>query len=302
MKKLLTVVAVVAVLMLILAGVGQWLATDHGKQPGGQMVAPPPEQPDWCPRVEVISAPGTWESAADDDPLHPHANDRSFMLSVSQPLDDAYDDGDVKVWTLPYTAQFRNIHALHEKSYDDSRTEGVNRLNAELSEMHTQCPNTQFVLAGFSQGAVIVGDIASDIGNGRGVIPAEQILGAVVIADGRREPGRGVVPGTQVAGVGAEIALHPVNAIIQPIVPGATMRGTRDGGFGTLNDRVMDLCAPDDAVCDAPADVRNALGRAQAMIEANGVHGWYRENEYVVPGTTADKWTVQWIKDRIDAA
>ncbi|EUA24849.1 cutinase family protein [Mycobacterium xenopi 3993] len=34
--------------------------------------------------------------------------------------------------------------------------------------MNDKCPLTSYVLVGFSQGAVIAGDIASDIGNGRG--------------------------------------------------------------------------------------------------------------------------------------
>ncbi|WP_151529033.1 MULTISPECIES: cutinase family protein [Corynebacterium] len=299
MKKLLTILAVVVMLGVILVGVGDWLTSNP--QNSGQQAASDGDaaDPDGCPRVEFISAPGTWESSADDDPANPTANDRSFMLSISRPLSEAYSEQEVKVWTLPYTAQFRNINALTEMSYDDSRTEGIDRLNAELVDTHQQCPNTEFILAGFSQGAVIVGDIVSDIGNGRGVIPADRIKGAALIADGRREPGVGVVPGTQVGGVGAEIALHPLNAVVQPVVPGATMRGSRAGGFGELNDRVMDVCAPDDPICDAPRDVRNALERARAMLEVNGVHAWYAQNEYVVPGTTADKWTVQWAKELI---
>lgn len=60
------------------------------------------------PRVEFISAPGTWESAADDDPINPSANPRSFMLSITKPLQEAYGD-DVKVWTLPIP---RNLKTL----------------------------------------------------------------------------------------------------------------------------------------------------------------------------------------------
>ncbi len=41
----------------------------------------------------------------------------------------------------------------------------------------------------------------------------------------RRGVGVGQNPGVHVAGVGAEIALEPLNMLIQGIVPGATMRG-----------------------------------------------------------------------------
>lgn len=44
---------------------------------------------------------------------------------------------------------------------------------------------------GFSQGAVIAGDIASDIGNARGPVDEDLVLGVTLIADGRREMGVG---------------------------------------------------------------------------------------------------------------
>ena len=71
-----------------------------------------PEQPDWCPRVEFISAPGTWESAADDDPINPGANPNSFMLSITNPLKEAYVPEDVKVWTRPHLNVLGNVGLL----------------------------------------------------------------------------------------------------------------------------------------------------------------------------------------------
>lgn len=299
-RKVLTIVAVVIVLVAIGLGAAQWLAREDTPID----VAPPsqPRQPDWCPAVEVISAPGTWESARDDDPENPQANPKSFMLSITRPLQEQYDPGHVKVWTLPYTAQFKNIQSRQEMGYDDSRNEGTDRLNAELDYMSGNCPETKYILAGFSQGAVIVGDIASDIGNHRGVVSPEQVAGVVMIADGRRQNGEGIHPGNPLGGIGAEIALEPLNAVVQPIVPGATMRGPRDGGFGALSDRAVQICAPDDAICDAPPDVGNALGRARAMVEANGVHAMYATNPNVIPGTTANQWAVQWIREQIGLA
>lgn len=303
MKKFLTVLAVIVVLVIIGAGLLQWQRSTQqpggGEGPRGDIGR---EQPEWCPRVEVIAAPGTWESAPDDDPIHPQANPNSFMLSITQPLQETYPENDVKVWTLPYTAQFRNINAQQEMSYDDSRQEGTATLENELRTMHEQCPATQYILSGFSQGAVIVGDIANRIGNGVGVVPADRVLGVAVIADGRREPGVGVSPGVEIGGVGAEVALHPVSALVQPVVPGATMRGPREGGYGELQDRAFDLCAPNDSICDAPRDLGNAMARAQALVQANGVHAQYASNPDVVPGTTANQWVVDWAKGVIDGA
>lgn len=300
MRKLLTILAVLILVLLI--GVGTFRFLQSGEDiPLPPGVPEPTEllQPDQCPDVEVIAAPGTWESAAGDDPVHPTANEHSFMLSITRPLQERFPAEDVKVWTLPYTAQFRSIQAQQEMSYDDSRQEGQSVLETELVATHDECPYTDFILAGFSQGAVILGDVAHQIGQGGGVVPADRIRGVALIADGRREPGVGQVPGTQVTGVGAEVALQPLNLLVQPIVPGATMRGPRVGGFGELQDRVWDICAPNDSICDAPRQIGNALERAQALAAANGVHALYASNGDVIPGTTANAWVVEWATDLI---
>ena len=309
MRKTLTVLAVVVLLAVIGGGAVHFLNTNEEGEQGNLAEPAPsqeegdasPEQPDWCPRVEFISAPGTWESAADDDPINPGANPNSFMLSITNPLKEAYVPEDVKVWTLPYTAQFKNINAQHEMSYDDSRNEGTSRLEGELTYMYETCPNTKFILSGFSQGAVIAGDVADRIGGGNGPVPAESVAGVALIADGRRQDGVGINPGAHVGGVGAEIALQPVSTLIQGIVPGATMRGERANGFGALADRTFQICAPNDSICDAPLDVSNGLERARDLIDANGVHALYAYNPDVIEGTTANQWVTQWAKDTIDA-
>ncbi|QCB29370.1 cutinase family protein [Corynebacterium endometrii] len=307
MRKVLTALAAIIVVVIIGAGAVQYFQSTTSKTPGtggntgpSNEAAPQPVQPDWCPAVEFISAPGTWESAADDDPLNPTANPRSFMLSISNPLKEAYAPEDVKVWTLPYTAQFQNINSKEEMTYDDSRNEGLARLEQELQQTHADCPQTKFIIGGFSQGAVIAGDVANRIGSGNGVVPAESVAGVALVADGRRKNGEGINPGVELGGTGAEIALEPISALVQPVVPGATMRGPRAGGFGTLSDRTWQICAPDDAICDAPLNVRSGLDRALALIDANGVHAMYAYNQNVIPGTTADKWMVDWAKGIID--
>ena len=302
MRKTLTLLAVIVLVVAIVAGVGQWLRQSQVGEPGMPGTPPTAQQPEWCPAVEVIAAPGTWESRADDDPINPTANPNSLILKSSVPLQAAYSPDDVKVWTVPYTAQFRNFNAQHEMPYDDSQAEGRARIQEEMAATHRDCPLTGFVLMGFSQGAVIMGDMASQIGNGNGPVPADNVLGVALLADGRREPGKGMVPGNPVAGVGAEVALAPVNLLVQPIVPGATMRGGRPDGFGALNDRVQDICAPGDTVCDAPPGIGDAVARAQDFVAANGVHATYADNPNIIPGTTAVAWTEQWARGLIDGA
>ena len=306
MKKVLTILAVLVLLALIVVGVGNWLLTGDGVDvPGSDKPASPPapeaQNPPGCVDVEVLAAPGTWESKADDDPLAPHANPHSLMLNVTRPLADEFSPDKVKVWTLPYTAQFRNMNAQHEMSYDDSRNQGFERMKEELRVMHEKCPATSFILTGFSQGAVITGDLAGEIGNGRGPVPADRVLGVSLIADGRQELDKGKLVGAQgIRGIGAEIALNPVSGLIQTIVPGATMRGPRPDGFGELNDRVNNYCAPADLICDAPADLGNALVRAKDLVAANAVHAEYATNGKVVEGQTVPEYIVGWARDLIN--
>lgn len=302
-------IAVLAVLVVIVIGVGL-MRHFEGPSDTGPTETPSspeaegPKQPGWCPSVEFISAPGTWESSPDDDPLNPTFNPMSFMLSVTNPLKERYPEGEpgaVKIWTVPYTAQFKNLGAMHEMGYDKSRTEGANKVAAELTTMHEQCPLTDFVMAGFSQGAVLLGDIANEIGTQDIPVPAERIRGVALVADGRREPGVGQTAGIEVRGVGAEVSLQSLNGLAQVVTPGATMRGPRPGGFGSLNDRVFEICAPDDSICDAPLGVDDAIGRAQALVDANGVHAMYATNPVVFEGTTTNQWLVRWAENLIGA-
>ncbi|KAB1554218.1 cutinase family protein [Corynebacterium sp. 319] len=310
MRKTLTILGVIVLLVAIVVGVGQWVNNSNNppgpgqhqaERPGGDTNQPEDStNPPGCVAVEVLAAPGTWESRADDDPMNPSANPNSLLLEVTNPLKQQFDPSQVKVWTLPYTAQFRNINAQHEMSYDDSRQEGYSKLAAELTQTHEACPGTKFIIVGFSQGAVIGGDMASDIGNDRGPVPADTIGGVALIADGRMEAGRGTLVGdTSIGGTGAEIALQAVGPLIQGIVPGASMRGPRPDGFNQLNDRVFNLCAKEDLVCDAPVGIGNAIGRAQDLIAANAVHAQYATNGTVVPGQTAPQWIVGWAGDLI---
>ncbi|WP_342318572.1 cutinase family protein [Corynebacterium mayonis] len=309
MRKPLTVAAAIVILALIGLGLYQWRLGDGpnnegtGPLPGLPTEETAPEAPAWCPAVQVVSIPGTWESSQEDDPFNPQANPYSFMLSITQPLQQQYPIEQVRVWTTPYTAQFRNIqtdHGRREMTYDASRAEGTARTNGELNFVAETCPATKFIVMGFSQGAVIAGDITNQIGTGNHKVSPDRLLGAVMIADGRRENGVGVNPGVDLPGVGAEIALKPFNQVVQAVTPGATMTGARPGGFGQVADRAYEICAPNDTVCDAPQDAGTLVARAGDIILANGNHARYATNPEVIPGMTVPEWTVGWVRDVVN--
>lgn len=307
MGCLLLALAAIA-LVVILALLLWYLLAGRLRLPGPKPPGPtrPSSQPASCPDVLMLSAPGTWESNSNDDPYNPTANPASLMLNISNPLREKFPNERVEVYTVPYVAQFSNPVAIPpdgQTSYNDSRSEGTKRATEKLAATANQCPLTSYVLVGFSQGAVIVGDIAAQIGAGKGPVPQDLVLGVTTIADGRRDtgdPGEAAEIGPTPPGVGAEVALKGLN------VPGITMTGPR-GGFGALAGRTFTICAPGDLICDAPKQALsplNILGSVNTLVRAAGnpVHSLYNGYKVDDNGTTATEWTVNWASGLIDNA
>lgn len=303
----LLVVVIVALLVALVALVAWYLLAGRVPSPPPGPPAPPERpsaQPASCPDVQVVSIPGTWESSSVDDPFNPTANPASLMLNVTRPLEAEFPGQRAQVYTVPYVAQFSNPVALPpdgQMSYNKSRGEGTAKATEVMASMHAECPLTSFVLMGFSQGAVIAGDLAASIGAGNGPVPQDLVLGVGVIADGRRDPVAAPTIGPPVAGVGAELSLAGLK------VPGITMTGPRPGGFGALADRVVQICAPTDGICDAPpnafkpGNMLASLARIGEYVN-NPVHALY--NTFVVDqsGTTATVWMTDWAADKVRSA
>ena len=145
-----------------------------------------------CPDVQLMSIPGTWESSPQLDPFNPVQFPIALLLNVTNPIRQQFGADRLEVFTVPYTAQFHNpFSADNQMSYNDSRAEGTRATVKAMTDMNNRCPLTSYVLVGFSQGAVIAGDIASDVGNGRGPVDEDLVLGVTLIADGRRQEGLG---------------------------------------------------------------------------------------------------------------
>lgn len=259
-----------------------------------------------CPDVQVVAVPGTWESSRTDDPLNPTQFPIALLLTVTRPLAEQFGPGRVQTYTVPYTAQFHNpLSADNQMSYNDSRAEGTQAMVDAITDMNEKCPLTSYVLIGFSQGAVIAGDVASGIGNDRGPVDEDLVLGVTLIADGRRQEGAGIdVPPTP-PGQGAEVTLHEV-----PMLSGLglTMTGAREGGFGALNQRTNEICAVGDLICAAPREAFS-ITRLPATLEtlAGGagqpIHAFYGTTEFWNhDGQSATQWTLAWARNLVDNA
>ena len=302
----LAIIAIILVIVLVI-----WLLqpapTPPGppKPPTTQKSHRPNAQPADCPDVLVLSVPGTWESKANDDPYNPTANPRSLMLRITSQLQREFPGSRAEVHTVPYKAQFQNPTNLADRqaTYNDSRAQGYARAYGKLQKTHDHCPLTRYVLMGFSQGAVIIGDLASRIGNGDGPIPSEDedlVIGVGLIADGRRQSGEQHDVGPSPKGSGAEVVLGPFGSL----VPGITMTGPRRGGFGTLRDRTYSICADNDLICDSP-QVTNPVGAIGEFANAanNPVHAMYATTRYWDDdGHSATQWMYGWSSGLVSDA
>jgi hypothetical protein len=259
-----------------------------------------------CPDVQLISIPGTWESSPQINPLNPVEFPKALLLNVTRPISEQFDSSRVEVYTVPYTAQFHNPFAGDKQiSYNASRTEGTQATVKAMTDMNAKCPLTSYVLIGFSQGAVIAGDIASDVGNGRGPVDEDLVLGVTLVADGRRQEGVGNDVGPNPPGEGAEITLHEV-----PILAdlGLTMSGERPGGFGALNDRTNEICGAGDLICSSPREAFSLVNLPKTLDTLAGgagqpVHAEYATTQFwSVDGQPATEWTLNWAHSAIENA
>lgn len=78
-----------------------------------------------------------------------------------------------------------------DKAYDSEKVASKQKLAAELTQVANDCPDTKFVLLGAREGAGAVGDLAADIGNGRGPIPADRVIAVGLLSDPERNAADG---------------------------------------------------------------------------------------------------------------
>lgn len=216
-----------------------------------------------CHPVHVIQAAGTGFSSRADT-----GDPRPLLFDLWNPGEDLQiklGAKNVSATSIAYPGSLGRITAFQPGSegstYGESVLYGVNEGQRELQEVAASCPDTKYIIVGYSQGASVAGDLAARISTGQvaGVDPA-QVAGVVLVAD----PGRsrndasastphpttlwGPVPPGEMA-AGGEI----VNGGGTGVRKGREgMTGARPGNFANLRGKVVSLCHSDDMACSTP--------------------------------------------------
>ncbi|GAA4684979.1 hypothetical protein GCM10023197_46100 [Gordonia humi] len=168
-----------------------------------------------CSPLMAYLVPGTWETSKGASWSTP----KGLLAPVGKKLSE------------DYTSSITVLYAGYEasafdkgKTYEASEKDGVARLTAVMK----RCPDSKIVLGGFSQGADVAGDLAWEIGHGKGPVPASSIAAVGLIADPKRGD----------------------SAVVGPAVDGQGITGGRPGGYGALSSKMFWLCGEDDKYCN----------------------------------------------------
>lgn len=185
------------------------------------------------------------------------------VYSVSQRLTRQLPGRAVTSQAVTYPAQGVELLVTNPDAYFTSLELGSQSIQSALRARAAACPQERVVLAGYSQGAMVVHRALQDLDRA-GDPDARQILartdGVVLISDGdRRRRDRVTDYGTAGRSEGVGFALRP----------GSGARGTKLPPG--MKDRIHSVCLDLDVVCDYQPDVHSGAGLlAGAAIHSDG--------------------------------
>ncbi|MDL9948327.1 cutinase family protein [Gordonia sp. ABSL11-1] len=183
--------------------------------PSTATAAPLPTLRPLCPDLYVLAIPGTWADIAEPGILR------------------AVTDGLGPRTRSTYVGYDATAFPWEKAIYGRSKAQAVANTTGLATMMLRRCPRTKVALTGYSQGADAAGDVAAEIGNGRGAIRPDQVAGVVLLSDPRRSSR---------------------DTIVGPALAGQGSGGPRLSGMGRLRSRTFTICAPKDLYCNTPRE------------------------------------------------
>uniref|UniRef100_UPI000B0333EA cutinase family protein n=1 Tax=Nocardia lijiangensis TaxID=299618 RepID=UPI000B0333EA len=189
-----------------------------------------------CPAVAGVFLPGTWET-------NPWA-DESAPVGMLAPLAAALAVGLGDAFAFRFPAY--EASAFDRMPYGDSKATGVEAASRAIADFGRDCPATKFVLAGYSQGADAMGDVAATIGCTGTPVAADRVLAVGLIADPRQGTGGATLVG--------------------PPVPGQGIAGPRPSGFCAVSAVTAQICATKDRYCSTDAATHPLLASLGRLL------------------------------------
>lgn len=215
------VTAIVAVLLVVAPAVATTAPAAAISAPGAA-----------CTPYMAALVPGTWETHESADPSRPVG----MLAQVGKKLTESFGT-EITVLYPNYPASAFD----KGKTYAQSEAAGVEHTKTMLS----QCPTSTWVLGGYSQGADVAGDVAWQIGNGRGPIPATQVSGVGLLADPKNGGANKIGPQPK--------GDHGI-------------AGQRPGGFGALESKTYSICSPTDLYCNVSSKSNPLLASIGSVL------------------------------------
>lgn len=218
-----------------------------------------------CPDVHWIGAAGSGERV---DPTVDGGMGRVVYQSLRDLAQQLQQDGrsiTAEAVDYPAAAVPADGDLLGWAGFMNSVNAGTAALGAQYASFAQQCPATKVVLAGYSQGAMVVHrNLAALAGS-------PNVAAALLIADGDRLPGDDVISMgsvTMAPDKGKGVAQDwPILAHAPAELPWA------------IGSRTVSVCQLGDAVCDYDSDAGGATPAAVAIhtsygLDTNGGYAW----------------------------
>ena len=152
----------------------------------------------------------------------------------------------------------------HLGKYDDSIKKGVDRAEKTIITQAAKCPDQLFVLAGYSQGAMVMHRVLNRFKRDNRIDLLERVAGVLLIADGDRHRNNG----TETVGDPA--------AGIDGIGINEDLRDQKDDVPDEVRSVTFNLCTKDDMVCDFRG-FWSILNYKRAIA----IHGTYRGSPHL---------------------
>lgn len=163
-------------------------------------------------------------------------------------------------WQIVQVPYYAGVFPVVDRlALDASVAEGTAKLDRAVRDFHATCPGTRLVLAGYSEGAVVAGDVLERFAR-ESSIP-HGLLNGVLYGNPRRPFGDGGTGG--IAG--------GIETNVPTILPGVTMKGGQEHG----DLAVRNVCNENDGICNSTNMITNLAAFANGLVGyASGDHGY----------------------------